>query len=169
VRKHVVGGARLLALPTLLLAGVVAFAPGRVELAVRIYALLLAAVVLGLALIVLRLRYPRSQPRRKPRTRELAPSSPAELARIEQAVVLGVDASFDLHHRLRPQLRTIATELLAVRRGLALDAEPDRSRRVLGEQAWELVRPDRPAPDDRQARGIAISELRSVVESLERL
>jgi hypothetical protein len=170
VKTHLLRAARFLVLPTLLLGGVVAFAPGRVELAVRTYALLLAAVALAIALALLRRSYPR--PRRRYRRRKGAAqprSYPPALARIEQEVALGVDLSFDLHHRLRPRLRTIATDLLAVRRRLALDGDPERARRALGEPAWELVRPERPPPADRQARGIAIRELRSVVESLERL
>ena len=169
MRAHVFRAARSLVLPTFALGGVIAFAPGRVELAVRLYALLVTVIVLVLALAMLRRAYP---PARRRRRRE-RPTSPAEdpeaLARIEQEVALGVDAAFDLHHRLRPRLRAIATELLATRRRIALEDEPERARRALGEQTWRLVRPDRPAPEDRQARGIAISELRSVVESLERL
>ncbi len=167
--RNLARAGRFLVLPTVALGAVVAFTPGRVELAVRIYALLLAAVVLVLALAMLRRAYP---PRRLPRRRPTSPSlqeDPETLARIEQEVALGVDAAFDLHHRLRPRLRTIAGELLATRRRISLDDEPERARRALGEPAWELVRPERAPPGDRQARGIPISELGSVVESLERL
>ena len=30
---------------------------------------------------------------------------------------------------------------------------------LVGEETWELVRPDRPAPEDRLARGISPQEL----------
>ena len=80
---------------------------------------------------------------------------------------LGVARAFDLHFRLRPRLRGLASELLASRRGITLDAEPERARTALGDETWELVREDRPPPEDRIARGIPIRDLARVVESLE--
>jgi hypothetical protein len=84
-------------------------------------------------------------------------------------VALGIAGAFDLHHRLRPRLRTLAAELLATRRGISLNGAPGRARDLLGDETWELVREDRPPPEDRQARGLPINELRDVVESLERV
>lgn len=162
--------ARALAVPTAVLAAVVAFAPGRVELAVRVYALVLAAAVLVLALAALRRAYPRTRPlRAKTRAAPPRPRPPTLLARMEHEAALGVASSFDLHHRLRPRLRSLASELLAARRGILLDRDPERARSALGDPTWGLVRADRPAPDDRLARGIPISDLRAVVESLERI
>lgn len=162
--------ARALAAPTAALAAVITFAPGRVELAVRVYALLLAAAALVLAMAALRRAYPRTRPLRAKSLAATPPSRPpALLARLEHEAALGVAGAFDLHHRLRPRLRTLASELLAARRGIVLDGDPQRARSALGDPTWELVRADRPAPDDRLARGIPISELRTVVESLERL
>jgi hypothetical protein len=170
VKRDLGRAARALATPTALLGAVVAFAPGRVELAVRVYALLLAAAALVLALAALRRAYPRTRQLRAKRLGAPPPSRPpALLARLEHETALGVASAFDLHHRLRPRLRTLATELLAARRGIVLDGDPERARSALGDRAWELVRADRPAPGDRLARGIPISELDAVVESLERL
>ena len=168
--KDLVHAARFLVLPTAALGAVVAFAPGRVELAVRVYALLVAAAALVLALAALRRAYPRTK-RLRPQTATppAPPRHPALLARIEHEAALGVASSFDLHHRLRPRLRRLASELLAARRSIVLDGDPERARSALGEPTWELVRADRPPPDDRQARGIPISDLRAFVESLERL
>ena len=162
--------ARLLTLPTLALVAVVTFAPGRVELALRVYALLVCATALTLLLAALRRAYPRtSRPPRRRRKHTSTRRVPGTLTRLEQEAALGLASSFDLHHRLRPRVRTLAAELLAARRGIALDNAPERSREALGDTAWELVRPDRPRPVDRQARGMPISDLRTVVESLERL
>ena len=171
MRHSLLRAARFLVVPTVLLAAVVAWAPGRVELAIRIYGLLVAAALLVLALAVLRRAYPRARPlRRRPAARRGEPRArPETLARLEQEVVLGVAGSFDLHHRLRPRLRPIATDLLTSRRGISPDRDPERAHALLGDAAWELVQPDRPAPEDRQARGIPISELRAVVEALERV
>ena len=171
MRRSLLRAARFLVVPTVLLAAVVLWAPGRVELAIRIYGLLVAAGALVLALAVLRRAYPRARPlRRRPAARRAEPRArPETLARLEQEVVLGVAGSFDLHHRLRPRLRPIATDLLTSRRGVSPDRDPERAHALLGDAAWELVQPDRPAPEDRQARGIPISELRAVVEALERV
>jgi hypothetical protein len=170
VRRDLLRAAKALVWPTIALAVVIAFAPGRVELAARIYALVAAGVLLLVLLAVLRRSYPPARPLRPDRK---APSSdqavPPSLARVEQEVALGVSGSFDLHHRLRPRLRALATELLGSRRGVSVDDAPDRARELLGDETWELVRPDRPPPDDRLARGLPINEIGRVVESLERL
>jgi hypothetical protein len=161
--------ARLLVLPTAALGLVLAFSPGRVELALRIYALLLAGATLVVALAALRRAYPRPPRRRSARRPGGERARPRTLARIEDELALGAASSFDLHHRVRPRLRGIADDLLRARRGVSLEQEAERARAALGDTAWELVRPERPPPEDRQARGIPISELRTVVEALERL
>jgi hypothetical protein len=83
------------------------------------------------------------------------------LERMEREVTLAHASSFDLHFRLLPHLREIAASRLA-RDGKAPSAE------TLGPW-WELLRPDRPAPDDRFAPGISEDELRALVADLERL
>jgi hypothetical protein len=80
-----------------------------------------------------------------------------------------VARSFDFHYRLRPRLREIASARLSSRRGILLDASPDAARSALGDETWELLRADRPAPEDRRAPGLATTELRAVVDSLEAL
>jgi hypothetical protein len=170
VRRSLARAARLLVLPTLAVGFVFAFLPGRAELAARVYALFAAMVALGLAIAALRRAYPRQTPLR-PRARGPAdrPLVPATLARVEQEVLLGIAGSFDLHHRLRPRVRRLASELLRTRQGVDLDLEPERARPALGDVTWDLVRIDRPPPEDRLARGIAIQDLERVVVSLERL
>jgi hypothetical protein len=170
VRRDLGRTATALVWPTLALGAVIAFAPGRVTLAVRIYALVASAIVLAVLLAALRRAYPPAKPLR-PRRKAARPNAglPATLERIEQETALAVSSSFDLHHRLRPRLRGLAEELLAARRGVSLEAAPQHAQALLGDEAWELVRPDRPPPDDRLARGLPINEIRRVVESLERL
>ena len=106
----------------------------------------------------------RDEAQRASSRRQLPPS----LARIELEAALGVTGSFDLHHRLVPRVRSIAAGLLASRRRVSLDADPAAAQAILGDTTWELVRPDRPAPEDRLARGIAQQELAQVVDALER-
>lgn len=163
--------ARFLALPTAALAGVIAFGPGRAALALRVYALLLAGVALVLLLAALRRAYPREAPLRPARTGRRSPrrGAPAALLRLEQEAALGSAGSFELHHRLRPRLRRLAAAILATRRGVSLDGDPESARRLLGDETWQLVRPDRPPPADRQARGASLEQLDRLVASLERL
>lgn len=84
-----------------------------------------------------------------------------ELERMEREVTLGAASSFDLHFRLLPHLREIARARLE-RSGKAPSEE------TLG-RWWELLRPDRPPPDDRFAPGISRAELRALVADLEEL
>jgi hypothetical protein len=83
------------------------------------------------------------------------------LERMEREVTLARASSFDLHFRLLPHLREIAQARLE-RDGKTPSAE------TLG-RWWDLLRPDRPAPDDRFAPGISESDLRALVADLERL
>jgi hypothetical protein len=58
---------------------------------------------------------------------------------------------------------------LATRRGLGLDTDTEAVRAVVGEETWELVRPDREPPELRFAPGMAVQQLREVVAVLERI
>lgn len=170
MRRDVVRGVRYLALPTVGLVLVLALLPGRAELALRVYALVVAAIALGLVMAALRRAYARETPLRPPAHRRTERRNvPPTLARVEQEALLGVADAFALHFRLRPRVREIATDLLRARCGLDLDRQPELASRVLGDTTFALVRADRPPPADRLARGIAIQDLDRVVTSLEEL
>lgn len=167
MRHDALAGARFLALPTIALVAVAFLAPGRAEVALRIYALLLSATLITLLVLALRRAYPDETPLREPGPAAPSRSAPPSLARIEHEVALGVAGSFDLHYRLVPRLRSVATGLLGARRNVSLTASPDRAHALLGDEAWALVRPDRATPQDRLGQGIALAELRRVVDALE--
>jgi len=169
VRRDLAGALRVLVVPTIALAAVAAFSPGRLELATRAYALLVCASALALALLALRRAYPRERPLR-PRVRAARTRRrpPPTLARIEHEAALGVAGSFDLHFRLVPRIRAIAAGLLAARRQISLDGDPT-AHEVLGDATFELVRTDREPPEDRLGRGITAHDLGLVVDSLERI
>jgi hypothetical protein len=170
VRSAVPRGIRLLVLPTIVLLGVAVFASGRLEPAVRIYALIVCAVVLTLAVGSLRDAFPRTTRRRSPRRERDRRADPRRsLGQLENEVTTGVGNALDFHFLLRPHLRLIAAGLLERRRGVALDDEPERARRLLGDETWELVRADRPVPADRRGPGLSTDALERVVLSLERL
>ena len=162
---------RILLLPAVGLGVAIAVAPNRAALEIHVWLL----VVLGIALLafigLVTAAYPRT---RSPFDASLVrPTSsverPAALSRLEREISMAGSAAFDLHFRLRPTVTALATQLLSSRRGIDLDAEPERARLVLGQDAWELVRPDRPAPPERHAPGIGEAELGAVVSALERI
>lgn len=170
MKKDIAGALRALVLPTLALVVVVAFIPGRVGLVVRIYALVVCAAALALALAALRRAYPPEVPLHKSAMRGSSQRQPPSgLGRIEHEAALGVVGSFDLHYRLVPRLRSIASGLLTSRRRISLDTQPDAARDAVGDETWGLVRPDRLPPEDRLARGITPEGLSRVVDSLERI
>jgi hypothetical protein len=170
VKTAVLRGARLLVLPTIVLLGIAVFASGRLAQSVRIYALLVCAVVLLLAVAGLREAFPQVPRRRSPRkARDRRADPPRSLAQLENEVTMGVADALDFHYRFRPHLRLVAAGLLEGRRGVALDEEPERARRLLGEETWDLVRADRSAPADRHGPGMPAEALERVVVSLERL
>jgi hypothetical protein len=80
---------------------------------------------------------------------------------------LSTYSAFHLHVRLRPVFREIAAHRLRTRYGIELDQEPGRARELVGAAAWEVVRPDRPPPEDRLATGPPLRELSLVTDELE--
>ena len=85
----------------------------------------------------------------------------SDLARTERIVTLGVGNAHDLHSRLLPLLRDIASMKL------------ERSGKRAGPETlgrwWELLRPDLEPPTERFARGIPEGDLRELVADLERM
>ena len=90
------------------------------------------------------------------------------LEELEHAVDFALGTAFDVHYRLRPHARRVAAHRLAAR-GVSLDSQPERARALLGAEAWDLARPGRPEPEDRNARGLDIASLRRVVDGLDAL
>lgn len=156
--------------PTLALVGVVLVAPGRTRLALHVYLLVLCLFSLVGVVGALRRANPRARVsafdralrRRPPRHERLA-----ELARLEREVALGTASAFDLHYRLRPVARRVAHGLLAARRGIDLEHDAGGARAVLGDEAYELVRPDREPPRDRFGPGLPPEAVHRLVEALE--
>jgi hypothetical protein len=90
-----------------------------------------------------------------------------DLERVQRMVAAASHAG-EMHWRLRPLLREVAAAGLR-RRRVDLDAEPIAARALLSPRTWELVRPDRPRPDDSFAPGISRDELQAVLDELETL
>jgi hypothetical protein len=101
--------------------------------------------------------------------RNVDSSRPPELVRMEREITLGLANAAHLYQRLLPILREAAAARLLAGHNVDLERRPAAARSLLGDDAWELVRPDRPAPHDRNAPGISLRQLRDTVSTLERL
>lgn len=142
-------------------------APGWFDLELDVFILVAGGIALVNVVIAAREAYPLEEGSalaealdREPAT----PHRPAELERLERELTMAASTAFDLHARLRPVLREIASTRLAARGVRLEDGEAE-----LGADVWELVRPDRAPPTDRHAEGIPPQRLRRVVEELEAL
>jgi hypothetical protein len=96
-------------------------------------------------------------------------SEPVELLRMERELELGIANAGSAYHRLLPLLRAAAAARLASRHGVELDRRPDAARALLGEEAWEWLRPDRPEPADRFGRGVPRERVAALIERVESL
>lgn len=159
-----IAGAAILA--TLILVATLAIVPDQAEVAADIYLLFLGGLaLLGLVVLTGRSGERKESPfdaARRPRRRP--PAVLPELDRLGRELSLGTQSAFDFHVRLRPVLREIADARLSARGRRIEDAEE-----LLGPEAWDLIRPDRPAPEDRHAPGADPAAVRRFVDALERI
>jgi hypothetical protein len=96
--------------------------------------------------------------------KQIPPSRPNALVRIERELTLACSNAGNVHDRLRPMLREIAQARL----GVDLQRRADVARARLGGETWELIRPDATPPHDRSAQGLSLRVIRRVIETLER-
>jgi hypothetical protein len=154
-----------------LAAGVVAiFMPGQHALILDLYLLYLGGITLLALVRMTRVAQPGSAAslfeRALRASRERA-QRPPELVRLERQLALSATTVFDVHYRLRPVVRDIARQRLWANHAVDLENEPKRAQSLLPAKTWELVRPDRPAPVDRFARGPGYPGIEAVVAELE--
>jgi hypothetical protein len=138
--------------------------PGDRDIELRIYAIALGALLMTAVVSAFGSQLPRGRESDLTRALDEKPPKPEEVAdlrRMEREVTLAVGNAHDLHTRLLPHLRDIAAARL------------ERTGRRPGPETlgrwWELLRPDRPAPDERFARGISEGDLRALVADLEKM
>jgi hypothetical protein len=146
-----------------------ALPPVSTSRALAIWAVVVAAIAL---VLLVRHSHESAALQRAPRFeaalrgRPVKPPPPVELMRAERDLELGIAGA---HHRLLPVLRAAAIARLATHRGIALDRRPDVARELLGEDAWDLLRPDRPEPEDRFAPGVPRERVTTLIERVESL
>ena len=164
MRRHLLDLIVLFVLSSLICGYVSLAQPAARDVAVHVYVFLVG----GLLMLGLVAAAGDSVPRRtrSELDRALAESEPRdrripEVERVEREVTLATASAYDLHYRLLPHLREIARCRL------------ERSGKSPGPETlgrwWELLREDRPEPDDRFAPGIKESELRALVTDLEKM
>jgi hypothetical protein len=132
-----------------------------VGLVIEIGTLLAGAIMMLAAL-------PPSPERRRAKRRTAPVHRPEDLERIERLVVAGRYSALEVHSRLSPMLREIAITRLGPC-GIALDRSPAAARERLGEELFELVRGDRPPPENPRGSGVSLEQLTGFVERLEQL
>ena len=103
------------------------------------------------------------------RSRKPPPREPEELLRMERELVLGSADADHAHRRLLPLLRGTAAARISARHGFELARRPEAARDLLGEDVWELLRPDRPQPADRHGPGVPRAHVEAVIERVESL
>jgi hypothetical protein len=137
--------------------------PGWHANVVRAYVFIVGAMLLGALIVAAGDTVPRRRSELTLAMRERAerPQQLPELEKLQREVSLSTSSAFDFHMRVLPQLRDIA------------QARLERSGRTSGPDTlgrwWDLLRPDRKPPEERFGNGIPVTELRALVDDLERL
>ena len=135
----------------------------------RLLAEILLVALAGLGVAVCLALLPRPRPVRRPPSGPRPSQRPDQLVALERVLINGTGSSLHAHASLRPLLSEIAAQRLAVH-GQRLQSMPAlEGRRLLGDQLWELVRPDRPFPEDRHGPGVSAPELAAMLDVLEGL
>jgi hypothetical protein len=153
---------------TVALVVLLALKPVSTSRAFAIWVVLVAGI--ALLLLVRHSRVPhRSRFEAAFRAPEASTEKQVELLRMERELVLGSADAVYAHRRFLPLLRSAASARLATRHGIELDRRPDAARELLGEDAWELLRPDRPEPADRHGPGVPRARVAALIERIESL
>jgi hypothetical protein len=102
------------------------------------------------------------------RRRKMALRPPVFIA-MEREIELGMEHAGHAHRRLLPLLRAAAAARLAAHHGVEIEDRPDVARSLLGEEAWDFLRADRPEPVDRHGRGLSRDTIAALIERVELL
>jgi hypothetical protein len=103
------------------------------------------------------------------RERKPSATQPEELMRMDRELVLGSADADHAHRRLLPLLRATAAARIAAHHGFELERRPEAAHALLGDDVWDLLRPDRPAPANRHAPGVPRARIEAVIARVESL
>jgi len=172
-RLRWVGSVVLLAFGTAALLAVALWSPEHRQVAARVYVIFLGVLAVRLLARAIVVTTTAPQERlfdlalRGRSVRSLPGARDPDL--IEHEIGSATSRSLELHYRLRLRLRGIAEDRLAASHGVLLDQQTGSARRLLGDEAWEFLRPDREPPADRSAPGMPLPELERIVTAVEGL
>jgi hypothetical protein len=93
---------------------------------------------------------------------------PLQLRRIATDLQESERSEFGIDRSLRPLLVPIAAARLG-RRGVDMSLAPRRAQELLGDELWQIVRPDRPPAEYRVGRGLSRADLETAIDRLEQL
>lgn len=135
----------------------------------RLLADIAVLVLAGLSVAICVALLPDPRPTRRRRAAAPPPLRPGQLVALERLVTTAGTSTVQAHAYLRPILVEIATHRLAAH-GQTIDRMSNAAGRdLLGERLWEIVRPNRPFPEDRHAPGVQPRDLAAMIDVLERL
>lgn len=134
-------------------------------------AVVLAAVLLVCLRVLTSLGSPR-RPRPARVDSSAAPGPPDQhavrLARLEAALSYGGDSRGQYDRSLRPLLRQLVDDRLAVKHGVALAEDPVRCRTLMDEELWQdVVSP--PQATDKSAPGPTPTRVAQLLDAVERI
>jgi hypothetical protein len=167
------GSVAVLLVATVALAGVATFVPRFRGRAVQVFMIVVGAVLIRL--LVRAVVEATARPGPFAFDRALAPlpmyplATPSEPERIRFEVGAATHRSMELHHQFRRRMRRLAQGRLAVDHGVDMDGDPEAARRLLGDEAWGLLRPDLEPPSDRFGPGMPVEGVTRIVDAVEGL
>jgi len=88
---------------------------------------------------------------------------------MDREIELGILHAGQAHRRLLPLLRAAAAARLQARHGIELERGSPAARALLGDEAWEFLRPDREPPADPFGPGVPRETIADLIERVEAL
>jgi hypothetical protein len=167
------GSALVLTVASVILLTTAMAVPRYAQASAQIFVIVLGALVIRLLVRAVRVAtsapgpFPFDQALHEPPEQEIPRAT--EPDRIAFEVGASTYRALELHHRFRRRLRRLAADRLTVEHGVDLDADRDAARSLLGEEAWDLLRPDHEPPEDRFGPGMPIEDSRKIVTAVEDL
>jgi hypothetical protein len=167
------GSALVLTVGSVILLTAAIAVPRYAHASAQIFVIVLGALVIRL--LVQAVRVATSTPGPIPFDEALLQPPEREIRRAREPdrIAFEVGASthraLELHHQFRRRLRRLAADRLTSEHGVDLDTDQDAARALLGAEAWDLLRPDHEAPEDRFGPGMPIEDVTKIVTAVEDL